>query len=268
MNFDYFRSAYESLDDASPVSRRAALGRAGRLGAGAALAVTPFFAMAKQAHAAKVGTAAFSASAQPVDVLNFALTLEYLEYFYYLIGVRDGDIPSGDRPLFATIRDHELAHVDLLRGVIPTLGGTPVVFQEGDFDFTGAGFNPFANGNYGLFLALSQGFEDTGVRAYKGQAGNLVGGGDLLEVALKIHSVEARHAAAVRRLRGKPGYITRAQTDVPQLQAVYAGEDNVTQGGVDLAAALSGYTRDQITEAFDEPFTMAEVNAIAALFIR
>ena len=47
----------------------------------------------------------------------------------------------------------------------------------------------------------------------------------ILTTALQIHSVEARHASEVRRLRGQKGWITGNQTDVPQLQPVYAGED-------------------------------------------
>ena len=49
--------------------------------------------------------------------------------------------------------------------------------------------------NYKTFLAVSQALEDTGVRAYKGQAGNLKSSDEILTVALQIHSVEARHAA-------------------------------------------------------------------------
>ena len=45
-------------------------------------------------------------------------------------------------------------------------------------------------------------FEDTGVKAYKGQAGNLITSSKLFTAALRIHSVEARHAAEIRRLRG------------------------------------------------------------------
>ena len=49
-------------------------------------------------------------------------------------------------------------------------------------------------------MSLAQAFEDTGVRAYKGQAKNLISTPDLLTAALQIHSVEARHAAAIRDL--------------------------------------------------------------------
>lgn len=55
--------------------------------------------------------------------------------------------------------------------------------------------------NFDTFTAVSKTFEDLGVAAYKGQAGNLIGNDDILTVALQIHSVEARHAAEVRRIR-------------------------------------------------------------------
>jgi rubrerythrin len=63
-------------------------------------------------------------------------------------------------------------------------------------------------------LALAQAFEDTGVRAYKGQAANLMSKPDLLTAALQIHSVEARHASEVRRLRGqKDGLLVKIVED-------------------------------------------------------
>jgi hypothetical protein len=253
--------------DSAPMSRRDALRKASVLGAAAALSVAPLFAMAREAQATKFGPVNLGAGATPVDILNYALTLEYLEYFYYLRGVEEVNLTSADRPLFTTLRDHELAHVNLLRSAVQSLGGTPVFYDRNDFDFSALGFNPFASP--ATFMALSQGLEDTGVRAYKGQAGALVGGGDLLTVALQIHSVEARHASAVRRLRGERGYIELAQTTEPRIAPVYAGEDNVTQGGVNLQQALAGrgYTLAQITAAFDEPFTMQETLAIAGPLI-
>jgi hypothetical protein len=57
--------------------------------------------------------------------------------------------------------------------------------------------------NFDTYLTLSQTFEDLGVAAYKGQAGNLIGNDDMLQTALQIHSVEARHAAIVRKIGGK-----------------------------------------------------------------
>ena len=111
--------------------------------------------------------------------------------------------------------------------------------------------------DYATFQALSQGFEDTGVRAYKGQAPALMADNTILTTALRIHSVEARHASEVRRLRGQKGWITGNQTDVAALQDVYAGEE-AANGSASSAAAA---------EAFDEPLTKDQVLAIAGLFI-
>ncbi len=185
-------------------------------------------------------------------MLNFALTLEYLEDEFYQLGVAAGGlIPEGDLPVFQQISKHETAHVALLEGV---LGANAV--DKPTFDFTAGGaFDPF--NDYPTFQALSQGFEDTGVRAYKGQAAALMSDNTILTTALRIHSVEARHASEVRRLRGQKGWITGNQTDVPALQAVYDGEQTANGTATSAEAA----------EAFDEPLTMDQVNAIAGLFI-
>lgn len=262
MNTDFLKQFTTALDQKA-VSRREALGQAGRLSVGAAIAITPLIAMATEARAANLN-AGFSA--RNVDVLNYALTLEYLEYYFYKRAVEEGDIPSADRALFQTIRDHELAHVNLLRMTIEGLGEDPDIYEQDDFDYSAAGFDPFANGNYGLLLALSQGFEDTGVRAYKGRAPELIGEA-LLTVALQIHSVEARHASVIRRLRGKNGYITLDNTDVSQITAVYAGEDNLVQGPVDLGEAFNDFSAELISQAFDEPLGPDAVLAIAGPFI-
>lgn len=274
MNSDFLKSLDVSLDNGT-TSRRKALLRTARLGGAAALAVVPFYGMARTAMASK-GSLSSAYGPQAHGVLNFALTLEYLEYFFYLKAVRDGDLPASARPLFEEIRDNELAHVNLLRTTIEGLtdpDGDPDIFEEDDFDFTVAGSDPFANGNYELFLTLAQGFEDTGVRAYKGQAGALQGT-PYLTVALQIHSVEARHAAAVRRLRQNQGWIPQAQPDAPGPIApiygpggMFPSEANTTQGGVELVGALDGYTAEEITEAFDEALDMETVLGIAGPFI-
>lgn len=207
-----------------------------------------------------------------VDTLNFALLLEYLEDDFYRQGLEKADIPGGkDRAIFEQISQHEAAHVAFLQAAINNAGGTPGSFPQGGFDFTAGGAlpDPFAAGNYQIFLALSQAFEDTGVRAYKGQAGNLVTNNEVLTAALQIHSVEARHASEVRRLRGEKGWITQAErgAGMPEAtQAVYNGEDNVTQGGVDVTS-ITDVGADGVTESFDEPLSKEDVTAIAKLFL-
>ncbi len=207
-------------------------------------------------------------------VLNFALTLEYLEAEFYNIGMAtSGLIPASDRTIFGTIQEHENLHVAFLRNALGRSAR-----PKPTFDFTagnGSGTGPFEDvfDNYATFTAVAQAFEDTGVRAYKGQAPTLQPYKDLLQAALTIHSVEARHAAEVRRLRGNfmdlvpnKGWITQDITDIPGTEATYAGEDNTIQGGVDVTT-ITGVSDDGVTESFDEPLTMAAVLAIVDPFI-
>ena len=207
-------------------------------------------------------------------VLNFALVLEYLESEFYNLGVAAPNlIPAADRPIFLTIQAHENVHVKFLQ---TTLGAS--ARPKPVFDFTagnGAGNGPFADvfTNYNTFKAVAQAFEDTGVRAFKGQAPALQPYKDVLQAALTIHSVEARHAAEIRRLRGNfadnepsEGWITNAITDIPGTEAVYAGDANTIQLGIDVTTVTS-VSAKEVSEAFDEPLTMAAVLAIVDPFI-
>ena len=131
---------------------------------------------------------------------------------------------------------------------------------------------------YTQLLILAQAFEDTGVRAYKGQAANLIGQGELLTAALQIHSVEARHASEIRRLRGLEGWITGNTTGIPDLGVeaandgvalVYEGEQNTNQGGVDVTTLGSSdpFSFESSTQAYDEPMDGQTASTIAGLFI-
>ena len=254
-------------------SRRNALAFVGKLGAGAFLSMLPF-GLADEAQAQSAGN--------DVDILNYALTLEYLESSFYNQYVTDAVITNAAvRPLFNTIKADEAKHVAFLSTALRTAGATPVAFTDAAFDFTAGGaFNPT---DFATFLILSQGFEDTGVRAYKGQAANITNK-DYLTAALNIHSVEARHAAAVRKVRGLMGWVRNAAESPAPIQAVYGAgqtrtgatpdtaamspaEDNVVQGGVTLAASSGRYTLDQVREAFDEPLGTSTVKNIADPFV-
>lgn len=208
-----------------------------------------------------------------LGVLNFALLLEQLEAQFYTRGVAaTGLIDAADRTIFSTIRDHENTHVTALQQLITANGGTPAPSPNFDFTAKGAvaGFT-FGAGQYATFQALAQAFEDTGVRAYKGQAGFLINNKALLTAALTIHSVEARHAAEVRRLRGAKGWITSNNRDgLPAFtQAIYDGEQNTTHGIDVLTLALTTQFggANSATEAFDEPLTQAQVTAIVQPFL-
>jgi len=215
---------------------------------------------------ASIVNKAYAQSAGAIDILNFALTLEYLEDdFYKAANGTSGLIPASDKVIFTQIGKHETQHVAFLKGAL----GAKAVAKPA-FDFTGKGAFATVFSDYNTFLTVSHALEDTGVRAYKGQAGGLMGDPDLLQYALQVHSVEARHASIVRKLlsaaTGKPAiksWITNAE-GAPA--AVYAGDDNKTQGGVNLTG-LAGKSDAAITEAFDEPLTKDQVLAIASLFL-
>ena len=205
-----------------------------------------------------------------VRTLNFALLLEYLERDFYKMALDSaGLIPSEHRPIFMQIHKHEAAHVEFLRSALGSAQGDVPVF-----DFTAGGMFPTGFSDYDVFLTLSQAFEDTGVRAYKGQAGNLQAADDVLTAALQIHSVEARHASQVRRLRGMEtnmiikGWIMNAESNSAP-QPVYEGEDNITHAGLSLDSipSLSDMSMAAKTEAFDEPLMANEVFAIVKPFV-
>jgi rubrerythrin len=160
-------------------SRRDAFRQFGDLSKKMAMAAVPLGILTAMPKVAKADTASL------IGVLNFALTLEHLEYRYYQTGLDANVITAADRVIFQKIRDHELAHVKFLQEVITNvLKGTAVA--EPVFDFTAGGaFSPFTD--YPTFLALSQAFEDTGVRAYKGQAANVKESDVVLTAALSIH---------------------------------------------------------------------------------
>ncbi len=211
-----------------------------------------------------------------LDVLNYALTLEYLEAEFYQKGIQAGAalIPTAAaQQAIATIGGHETAHVNFLKTAISASGGTPV--GKPNFDFTAKGNFADVFTNYQTFLAVAQTFEDTGVRAYKGQAANLMSNNDVLTAALNIHSVEARHAAHIRQMRKannfgdvKP-WITGKNSGIGAVvQASYNGEELTTQAGINITN-INGFTisADAASESFDEPLTMQQVLSIVSPFL-
>lgn len=238
------------------------------MGRGLALAAIPFAvgAVLKKAYG--------KTNASVVDVLNYALTLEYLEAeFYNLIVATDamsGYIPTtAARNAIKKIADDENKHVAFLQAVIPQFGGVAV--GKPAIDLTGgggSGMGPFATvtTDYALMLAVSQAFEDTGVRAYKGRAGELMVDNTALTAALNIHSVEARHASHIRWMRMNAGapvkpWITGKDTGGigALVQANYDGEETTLQGTVQTTDFANF---NVATESFDEPLNETQVLAI------
>lgn len=251
-------------------TRRDAIRGAGSWGLGLALASLPLAlaAMAKDAFAQGV-------PADIASVLNFALVLEELEAEFYVRGTAAANlIPAADRQIFTTIRDHEVEHVRFLRAAL----GSQAVAKP-TFDFTAGGAFADVFTSYATFRAVAQAFEDTGVRAYKGQAPLLLASRPILRAALTIHSVEARHASEVRRLNGnfaeqapQKGWITLNQRGVvpAAAAAIYADEENTTHAGLNVTTfpGVGGnLSAEAASEAFDEPLTRAQVIAIVDPFI-
>lgn len=233
------------------------------------------------------------------DVLNFALTLEYLEYHFYNHTVVGKDPSSSVKDVtfnfpsaaalqaITTIRDHEKAHVDFLKAVLGSAARPELAYTN--FDFRAGGTynadNSYNSGgtfadvytNYATFLKVATAFEDTGVRAYKGQAGFLKNNQVVLTAALQIHSVEARHASHLRQMAAAAGltikpWITFSDngndTGVAPANAVYAGEQNTTQANIAITNIAPGVTPAAAAESFDEPLATANVVTIANLFLK
>lgn len=256
-------------------SRRGALATFGVFGAQALMAATPCYRTASGKEALKQSNSA------AVNALQLALILEYLESEFYIKALNSGVLPNG-RPeaVYMQISKHENAHVEFLKAGLEGAGVEPV--SKPEFDYTAGGaFAPFdpANDNaYLQLLTLAQAFEDTGVRAYKGQAGNLQGTPFLMP-ALRIHSVEARHAAEIRSLRADflevslnedaLPWITldhRGPSMPPITQPVYDGEEEIVQAGIDLVQ-LTEFGAVEVSQSFDEPLTTQEVLQIISPFL-
>jgi Ferritin-like domain len=151
---------------------------------------------------AAVGSAAFvaaltlpergeaAASKQDIDILNYALVLEYLQSAFYTETDREGALRGKARRASAVLGAVERAHVKALKGVL----GSAAVAKP-FFNFKGV------TEQQTPFLRTAVAFEDLAVAAYKGQA-TRIQATPLLVAAVSIHSVEARHAAWMRYLFG------------------------------------------------------------------
>lgn len=241
--------------------RRKALLETGKAGLGLLFASMPFLA----SGCAGIGHLVAANPQRAAEVLNFALLLERREAEFYKIGLQTaGLVPASDRVVIEQIGRNEERHVVFLTTGITGIGGTPDTSTQ--FDHTGSGKFPDVFRNYKTFVKLAQTNEETGVRAYKGQAPFLMDSPTLLTAALRIHSAEGRHVAELRRLRGLKGWITESEVTGGDART-YAGESNTTHGGVNMTA-VSKVSHRALTEAFDESLTRAQVMAIISPFLR
>lgn len=272
------RALLESVD---PEILDAVGGRANEIAQGASVSSKVMAALALGSVPIALGALARDVYGQApsdvLDVLQFALLLEYLEGDFYTRGVAAaGLIPATDLAVFTNIRNHEQAHIDALTSLISAKGATPGAKPAFDFtakgnakDSTGTNFD-FLPAQYAVFTMLAQALEDIGVRAYTGQVGRLINDKTVLTAVLTIQSIEARHASEVRRLRGKKGWITNdSRDDLPAFtQPIYDGEENTTQAGINLTAIAADFGgAASASEAFDEPLTTQQVSDVVTLFL-
>jgi Ferritin-like domain len=172
----------EAASRVDGATRAVFLKKAG-LGAGAVVAGGAFAGAIPAI--ASAGTAA-----SDVAILNFALTLEYLEAAFYHEAISNGKVFNGETQNFARIvAAHEAAHVKFLKGA---LGSKAVASPKFNFKDT--------TSDQTKFEATATVLEDTGVQAYLGQVGNIKSK-KILAAAGSILPVEARHAAWIRDIR-------------------------------------------------------------------
>jgi rubrerythrin len=161
-------------DTRSGFMAKAALGAGGLVGGGALLAALPGIASA--------------ASRSDISILNFALTLEYLESTFYAEAIAKKGLGKREMAFARTVHAHEQEHVAALKKVLGSHAIKKPSFAFGSATSTG-------------FVKTAITLEDTGVRAYKGQA-PYIQSTTILKAALAIHSVEANHAAWIRFIAG------------------------------------------------------------------
>jgi Ferritin-like domain len=172
----------------SDLLKRAAVGGGAVIGTSALLGMLPTVAFG-----ASSGREARSGAAGDIAILNFALTLEYLEAAFYAESVSKGALKGETAKFAKVVASHEAQHVAFLK---TALGAKAVKMPTFDFKGTTA--------NQATFEKTAMALEDTGVSAYAGAA-PLISNKKTLAAALSVHSVEARHAAWIRDIIGKGG---------------------------------------------------------------
>ncbi len=239
-----------------------ALSRRGFLaGAGAVTAATMVGCSNDTTMTPTQPTTPTSNSVTDVDVLNFALNLEYLEANYYLLaatgtGLSATDSLSGGAvtvksgaavpfatPLFqriaAELAQTELQHVRAIQATIKSLSGTPVAAPAIDLQnsfnavaklagITGGTFDPFASELAFIVGALV--FEDVGVTAYTGAA-SLISNATVLSAAAGIQAAEAYHAGSLRTLLAGNAVATNVYTSLNNFNLITAVRASVGGGG-------------------------------------
>lgn len=203
MNQDPFegRSVIQFADEQD---RRAFLKYAALVGVGGSLAAAlpisnvlaaPSPTPSPKASSSPTGSGTSQFGAGDIGILNYALTLEYLEAEFYQQGLA-ANILGDDAKYVTPIAAHEAAHVAALTATLTKLGATPAT--KPTFVFPAATFT-----DKPTFLKTAVTFEETGVKAYHGQV-TLIKDGAILGAAASIAGVESRHAAVLNYLAQMP----------------------------------------------------------------
>jgi hypothetical protein len=201
-----------ATDTRSGFLRRACLAGAAMIGGGAFLGALPTIADAA------------TLPASDIAILNFALTLEYLEAAFYAQAVAGNALSDPGTIRFASVvSQHEADHVAFLKGV---LGSKAVASPTFNFQGTTA--------NQALFQATADALENTGVHAYIGQVANIKTPAVLLGAG-RILAIEARHAAWIRDIRFAGG------ASVEQTPAPAAFEDGFTMAAILATVKATGF---------------------------
>ena len=198
--------AIRETAEAAGATRADFLKRSGMAGAGFVAGGVLFSGFVSPAEAA-ISTRNRSKK-NDIKILNYALTLEYLESTFYNEANASGALTDQRVKEFARITGaHENAHVKALKAV---LGSKAVKSPRFDFGDTVT--------DEAKFKQTAQVLEDTGVAAYAGQGPNLLQR-PLVKAALSIHSVEARHAAWIRYINSSGGVRTGQVSTYPAPKA-------------------------------------------------
>jgi rubrerythrin len=173
-------------------------------GTGAASALALFIAACggsdskSSSSSSSSSTTKSSSSADKGDlaILNYALTLEYLESTFYNEAIKSGQVKTkAYADVAKTIAEDEMEHVQALTAAVKQLGGTPAPKPK-------TKFGPVIAGGEKKILTTAAAVENLGASAYLGQAGNIKSK-TVLAAALSIHTVEGRHAAVLNHVLGK-----------------------------------------------------------------
>jgi hypothetical protein len=183
----------EASEEASGDTRLSFLKKAGVAGGAA---------MSGGAVLSLLAPSAFAAGGRPpaafgkgdIGILNYALTLEYLEAAFYN-GATAANLPLSPQAaaFLKVVTTDENAHVSFLK---KALGAKAA--KEPEFDFKGT------NTNADMFMKTAQVLENTGVHAYSGQALNIKHG-NYVKAAVSILTIEARHASVIGLLNDPSG---------------------------------------------------------------